>query len=176
MLTQSWRGAVEKNLVFQRGLITTAFKEIPMALKADSRKLKRWREERQWSQEHLADLAGLGLRTVQRIEKGEAASRETLMALAAAFEVDVSSLCIDPEDEAARIARAKLVKGFAAARLGLFIHLASYALGMVVFAAISLGEGYFVMKFPMIWWTVGAAAHIFVILLVWIVMRHGEPQ
>ena len=45
-----------------------------MAFKADAAKIKRWREERQWSQEHLADLAGIGLRTVQRIENGELAS------------------------------------------------------------------------------------------------------
>jgi len=38
-----------------------------MAFKADAAKIKRWREERQWSQEHLAELSGLGLRTVQRI-------------------------------------------------------------------------------------------------------------
>lgn len=147
-----------------------------MALKADSKKIKRWREERQWSQEHLAELAGVGLRTVQRVEKGEGASRETLMALAAAFNVDVSALCVDPEEEAADIAKAKLSKGFAAARLGLFIHLASYVLGMIVFAAISLGEGYFAMKWPMLWWTVGVAAHIFVITLVWLVARFGDAK
>ena len=56
-----------------------------MAFKADAEKIKRWREERHWSQEHLAELAGIGLRTLQRIEKGEPAAKETLMALASAF-------------------------------------------------------------------------------------------
>ncbi len=144
-----------------------------MAFKADAAKIKRWREERQWSQEHLAELAGIGLRTLQRVEKGEGASRDTLMALAAAFDVDVSALCIDPEVEASTLASEKMSKGFRAARLGLFIHLISYALGMVVFAAISLGEGYFVMKWPALWWTVGAASHIAVIALVWVAMRHS---
>ena len=31
-----------------------------MSFKADAAKIKRWREERHWSQEHVADLAGIG--------------------------------------------------------------------------------------------------------------------
>ena len=54
-----------------------------MQFYADAAKIKRWREERHWSQEHLADLAGIGLRTIQRVEQGEKASGETLKALAA---------------------------------------------------------------------------------------------
>ena len=38
-----------------------------MTFKVDAAKIRRWREERQWSQEHLADLAGIGLRTIQQI-------------------------------------------------------------------------------------------------------------
>ncbi len=147
-----------------------------MALKADSKKIKRWREDRQWSQEHLAEIAGLGLRTIQRVEKGEGASQETLMALAAAFDVDASALCVDADVEARAIAKAKHVKGLAAARLGLWIHLASYLLGMIVFVAISLVEGYFVMKVPMIWWTVGAAAHSLVITMAWLFVRHSDYE
>jgi len=37
-----------------------------MSLKTDTAKIKRWREERHWSQEHLADMAGVGLRTLQK--------------------------------------------------------------------------------------------------------------
>lgn len=47
---------------------------------------------RAWSQEQLAEMAGLSTRTVQRIENGEQPSLETLSALAAVFEVKVAEL------------------------------------------------------------------------------------
>ena len=117
-----------------------------MAFKTDSAKIKRWREERHWSQEHLAELAGLGIRTIQRIENGEAASRESLTALAAAFNVEAIALCIDPETEAADIASRRNAEGAAALRLSFLAHLVGYLMGMVVFMAINLSEGAFVMK------------------------------
>jgi transcriptional regulator with XRE-family HTH domain len=43
-------------------------------------------------QEELAIVSGLSTRTIQRIERGQDASLETLKALAAAFEVDLSAL------------------------------------------------------------------------------------
>mgnify|MGYP000642752361 CR=1 FL=1 len=56
-----------------------------MQINTDAKKIKRWREERSWSQDRLAEAAGLSLRTVQRIENGESASRDSVMALAAAL-------------------------------------------------------------------------------------------
>ncbi len=62
------------------------------------------RETRQWSQEQLAEISGLNVRTIQRIEQGQAASLVTRRALASAFEfedVDVLSkpFMIPTEDE-----------------------------------------------------------------------------
>jgi transcriptional regulator with XRE-family HTH domain len=54
--------------------------------------IKRLRAERRWSQEHLAKAAGLGLRTIQRLEAQGSASMETVQALAAVFNVDYESL------------------------------------------------------------------------------------
>lgn len=54
--------------------------------------VKRLREQRNWSQEALADMTGLSTRTIQRIESGNKASLESLKALAAVFEVDISTL------------------------------------------------------------------------------------
>ena len=73
-----------------------------MTYKADTAKIKRWREERHWSQEHLADMAGVGLRTLQRIENGQQASADSLKALASAFQVDVTALYVDPDLAGAR--------------------------------------------------------------------------
>ncbi len=50
------------------------------------------RLQRGWSQEQLADLSGLSVRTIQRIERGGGASVESLKALAAVFEVDLHQL------------------------------------------------------------------------------------
>ena len=54
--------------------------------------IQKLRLQRGWSQEQLADLSGLSVRTVQRIERGQPPSLETLKALGAAFEIDFSDL------------------------------------------------------------------------------------
>jgi transcriptional regulator with XRE-family HTH domain len=54
--------------------------------------VKRLRDAKCWSQAHLAEAAGLNIRTVQRIEGGEPASNETILSLAAALDADLSSL------------------------------------------------------------------------------------
>ena len=54
--------------------------------------LKKLRENRKWSQEQLAKMAGLSVRTIQRIEGGNSASLETLKALASVLEVNISTL------------------------------------------------------------------------------------
>jgi len=78
-----------------------------MQINTDAKKIKRWREDRGWSQDHLAEAADLSLRTVQRIENGEGASRDSVMALAAAFNVDVISLTVDARTEAKAVAQRK---------------------------------------------------------------------
>jgi transcriptional regulator with XRE-family HTH domain len=50
------------------------------------------REHKLLSQEKLAELSGLSLRTIQRVEAGHRVSFASLRALAAAFETDVDSL------------------------------------------------------------------------------------
>ena len=51
--------------------------------------IKKLREQKQWSQEQLATLSGLSIRTIQRIESGNRASLESLKSLAAVFEIRV---------------------------------------------------------------------------------------
>lgn len=55
------------------------------------------RKRRAWSQEHLASVAGLGLRTVQRIESSGNASLESVSALASVLEVSIDDLRIREE-------------------------------------------------------------------------------
>lgn len=49
--------------------------------------LKSLRLQKQWSQEMLAEMSGLSVRTIQRIEQGHKASLESTKALNAIFEV-----------------------------------------------------------------------------------------
>jgi len=58
----------------------------------NSARLRELRTGRQWSQEQLANLSGLNLRTIQRLESGAKISTESLRALAAVFEVPAESL------------------------------------------------------------------------------------
>ena len=73
-----------------------------MDMKVDSSYIKRERERRAWSQEHLAEVTGLGLRTIQRIEKTGAASYESARSLAAILGVDVAKLRVEDARPAAR--------------------------------------------------------------------------
>ena len=54
--------------------------------------LKQLRLSRLYSQEQLAQMSGLSVRTIQRIESGHSPSLESLKCLASVLEVDVSTL------------------------------------------------------------------------------------
>ncbi|MBT5185716.1 MAG: Pr2TM family membrane protein, partial [Kordiimonadaceae bacterium] len=54
--------------------------------------IKTLRQEKGWSQEHLAQASGLSLRTIQRIERGHKASLESLNCLSAVFETKITNL------------------------------------------------------------------------------------
>lgn len=54
--------------------------------------VRRLRTERGWSQEQLAVVSGLSLRTIQRVEAGGSASRETRTSLAATFDCQLADL------------------------------------------------------------------------------------
>ncbi|WP_019606604.1 helix-turn-helix domain-containing protein [Teredinibacter turnerae] len=54
--------------------------------------LKKLRENKQLSQEQLAAMSGLSVRTIQRIEGGSRASLESLKSLASVLETNVSTL------------------------------------------------------------------------------------
>jgi transcriptional regulator with XRE-family HTH domain len=73
--------------------------------------IKMFREARQWSQEQLAEISGLNVRTIQRVEQGLSASIDTRRAIAAAFEFeDIDALNKPfsiPSEEGLKEAKAK---------------------------------------------------------------------
>lgn len=54
--------------------------------------VQKLRRQRSWTQAHLAEASNLSLRTVQRLERGDSCSRETLLAVAGAFNISVEDL------------------------------------------------------------------------------------
>ena len=94
-----------------------------MDLKIDSQFIKAERRSRGWSQEQLAVAAGLGVRTIQRMESGSVASSESAKCLAAVFGVPFSRLLV--EERKAFWSRARLwaaaATAFAVAGSSLFL-------------------------------------------------------
>jgi transcriptional regulator with XRE-family HTH domain len=63
-----------------------------MDMKVKSAFIRKLRSARLWSQEQLAEACGIGLRTIQRLERTGNASAETVRALAAVLEVHPDEL------------------------------------------------------------------------------------
>jgi len=54
--------------------------------------IRKLRLQRGWSQEQLSQMSGISTRTIQRIERGQKASAESLKSLAAVFETNFTEL------------------------------------------------------------------------------------
>ncbi|HEY4342542.1 MAG TPA: helix-turn-helix domain-containing protein [Steroidobacteraceae bacterium] len=78
-----------------------------MEMKLNSAVIRQEREKRAWSQEHLAGVTGLALRTIQRIEATSSASYESASAIAAVFDLPVALLRDDRLEPAAPAANAR---------------------------------------------------------------------
>lgn len=125
--------------------------------------IQKLRLQRGWSQEQLAEVSGLSVRTIQRLERGQPGSLETLKSLASVFEIDFSSLkepAMDAPrsdirpDEALALAHVRKVKKF-------YVHLTQYLIVIPVLAAINLisSPGYWWFVWPAMGWGLGVAAH-----------------
>ena len=65
-----------------------------MDMKLDQHLIKSSRAAKAWSQEHLAHVAGLGVRTIQRAESSGLTSYESALAIASALEMSVTELIV----------------------------------------------------------------------------------
>jgi len=61
-------------------------------LNPDGIKIRILRVQRGWTQEQLAEIAGISLRTIQRAEAASSAAFETIRAIATAFETEFNQL------------------------------------------------------------------------------------
>ena len=139
--------------------------------------VRKLRLKKGWSQEQLAELTDLSVRTIQRAERGQKQSLETARSLAAIFEVDISTFNIGTEtmnpiekvnnqennssstehredlrgDEKQAIEYVKGIKEF-------YSHLIMYIIfGLVVFVFKSKSEVDFI--WPFLGWGIGVIAH-----------------
>lgn len=122
---------------------------------------RKLRLQRGWTQEQLAQLTGLSVRSIQRIERGQACSLETQNSLAAVFEVDRSILnsgdtvmATDSSltaDEAKAIEYVKGIRDF-------YGHVFMYLTFVVVFG-VAFGIRHPLIFWGAIGWGAGLAAH-----------------
>ncbi len=130
--------------------------------------IQKLRLQRGWSQQQLADLSGLSVRTIKRLEQGQVASTESLKSLAAVFEIDFSTLqepdmntatapttpaAFDAE-EALAFAQVRKLKGF-------YLHLAQYAIVVTLLLGINLWTHpqYLWVGWVVMGWGIGVLFH-----------------
>ena len=108
-------------------------------MKVDGELVRRLREEKSWSQEHLATVAGVSHRTIQRVESDGTASLETRMALASALSVPAANLGPKPARAPLQLG-AKI--GFACGVAGAVAGMAYGWMGAVASGAAGQGAAY----------------------------------
>lgn len=129
--------------------------------------VRKLRLKRGWSQEQLAEMSGLSVRTIQRIERGQGPGLESLKSLAAVFEVPVTELRQEDDimteaktptrisgEEERVIEYVRDLKGF-------YTHLTSYVLVMLVLFVINLvfTPGYIWAFWAALGWGIGILVH-----------------
>jgi transcriptional regulator with XRE-family HTH domain len=130
--------------------------------------IQKLRLQRGWSQQQLADLSGLSVRTIQRIEQGQVASTESLKSLAAVFEIEFSTLQ-EPDmntatapttpasfdaEEALAFAQVRKLKGF-------YLHLTQYVIVVTLLLGINLWAHpqYLWVRWVAMGWGIGVLFH-----------------
>ena len=111
--------------------------------------VQKLRLQRGWSQQQLAELSGLNVRTIQRIEKGQEPSVESLKSLAAVFNVEFSTLKEQGMDNVISESQsAEEILAFNQVRKlkGFYIHLVQYVLVIAVLTVINA------LTTPNRWW------------------------
>ena len=98
--------------------------------------VRKLRLQRGWTQEDLARFAGLSVRSVQRVERGQQGSLETMKALAAVFETDLATLGLggqEMSDTTVMAADEKEALEYVARIKGFYMHLFMYAVFAIMF-------------------------------------------
>ena len=129
--------------------------------------VRKLRLKRGWSQEQLAEMSGLSVRTIQRIERGQGPGLESSKSLAAVFEVPLTAL--RQEDEIMTEAKTPTLISSEEERIieyvrdlkGFYTHLTSYVLVMLALFVINLvfTPGYIWAFWAALGWGIGILVH-----------------
>lgn len=132
-LADSRAAALSGSCRVQTACLDPFFRELSTQMTTMVRKL---RLQRGWTQEQLAELCGLSVRSIQRIERGQACSLETQNALAAVFQVNRSVLDSVADHESLRaeeLAAIREMKGLRDFLSHVFLYCLVVVAGGVVF-------------------------------------------
>ena len=125
--------------------------------------VRKLRLQRGWSQEQLAHLSGLNIKTIQRVESGKRAGLETLNSLAAVLEVELDQLRTDNGDELAELPNEeKEVTEYVAGVKDFYAHLFLYIVIMLFITVsqfLSSGGEFKGVLIAAAVWGVGLAIH-----------------
>ena len=138
--------------------------------------IQKLRLKRGWSQQQLADASGLSVRTIQRLERGQPASAESLKCLAAVFQIDYATLSAGDtmtdsrEEEAFRYVRR--LRGF-------YLHVFQYLLviaGLTVINLVTTPHHLWVL-WVIAGWGLGLLGHAFMVFRpTWLLGPEWERQ
>jgi len=95
-----------------------------MDMKLNSQLIAKERKSRAWSQQQLADIANLSLRTIQRIENSGNSSPESTKAIASAFDLKANDIILNTNNKSILM---RNPKGIAATSLAMFLSICVFA-------------------------------------------------
>jgi transcriptional regulator with XRE-family HTH domain len=124
--------------------------------------VRKLRLNKGWSQEQLATLCNLSIRTIQRIERGQKPSLETLNSLAAVFEINVSDLIAETDmPEKAEISTEEKAILFVRDIKGFYSHLIKYIVVIISLFILNFikSPDYYWVVWPAFGWGVGVLFH-----------------
>ena len=117
-----------------------------MSMEIDTDKIRLLRKKRCWSQEQVAEKAGIGLRTVQRMETRGIASKKSTLCLANLYGVDVIDLLADENWHSQKTFEKQGVTTLSELELSFRIHAICYSIGCFCMLLVDLVHN------PTQWW------------------------
>ena len=125
--------------------------------------IRKLRIKNGWSQDQLAQMSGLNVRTIQRIERGHKASVESVKSLAAVFELDFTSLTpeIEMNNSGTITSEEQMALEYVRELKGFYSHLATYLVVMVFLFGLNYVTN---PNYIWAWWTafgwgIGVVSH-----------------